>query len=138
MRAQASMQKANPAECLQDPWRAWLAQNDGQNALREIDRIALDNIAAHAGVTPGNEDQKPSNADEMPFMMQALNIDPVDVETNDPEAFKSMQAACSTCANKGGCRSDLRDGTASERYLSYCNNADRLNALRADPDMLAP
>ena len=138
MTAQAASRTSNPSEHLQEHWQAWLAQNAGVTGLRQTDRIALENIAAHAGIETEREDPKPVNADEMPFMMQALNIDPVDVETNDPEGFRAMQGACATCANKGGCRSDLKDGTAPERYLSYCNNADLLNALRADPEMLAP
>ncbi|MGR6431274.1 DUF6455 family protein [Rhizobium sp. PAMB 3182] len=81
--------------------------------------------------------RKPPNAAaEMPEMMRALNIDPVEVELEHPAEFRNMQATCALCPSKAKCRRDLGHGRADQNFDSYCGNADALNGMRAEPDLL--
>lgn len=79
----------------------------------------------------------PHGSDEMLALMKALNIDPDAVREFNPRNFRDMQVACARCSSKGECRSHLAEGSISEHYRDYCENADVMNALRAQPMMLS-
>lgn len=79
----------------------------------------------------------PHGADEMPQMMRVLNIDPAEVEFRMRKLFRHMQTACAACGAKDRCRRDLVHAVADQSFMEYCGNAETLNALRADPDLLA-
>ena len=102
----------------------------------EIDALAEDcGLSAHqllALLKAG-----PHAADEMPAMMRALNIDPAEVEYKMRDVFRGMQITCAQCQSKEICRRDLRQGKVEQTFVDYCGNADTLNALRANPDVLA-
>jgi len=101
----------------------------------EVEALAEDcGISAHqllALVKAG-----PHAADEMPAMMRALNIDPAEVEFRMRRVFLDMQVTCAQCSSKDTCRQHLDQGQAERTFVDYCGNADTLNALRADPDLL--
>ena len=78
----------------------------------------------------------PHAADEMPAMMRALNIDPAEVEYRMRRVFRDMQITCNQCSSKDTCRNHLQQGKAERTFVEYCGNADTLNALRANPDLL--
>lgn len=78
----------------------------------------------------------PHAADEMPAMMRALNIDAAEVEYRMRRMFRDMQITCAQCSSKETCRNHLQQGKAAESFVEYCGNADALNALRANPDLL--
>lgn len=78
----------------------------------------------------------PQAADEMPHMMRALGIDPMEMETRFQALFRDMQITCTRCANKAECRHDLAEGVAATAFGAYCQNADELNSLRATPTVL--
>jgi hypothetical protein len=78
----------------------------------------------------------PHAADEMPAMMRALNIDPAEVEFRMRRVFRDMQMTCAQCSSKDTCRQHLQQGKAEKTFVDYCGNADTLNALRANPDLL--
>ncbi|MBP2547271.1 hypothetical protein J2858_000164 [Neorhizobium galegae] len=91
--------------------------------------VAPDRLAAIAAKGPGS-------AEEMDRLMHALHIDPVEVRLLQPAAYREMQANCALCASKATCRHDLSEGTAAAEFSTYCNNADHMNGLRAEPDLL--
>jgi hypothetical protein len=101
----------------------------------EIEALAEDcGLSAHqllALVKAG-----PHAADEMPAMMRALNIDPAEVEYRMRRVFRDMQITCAQCQSRDTCRQHLRQGKAEQTFMEYCGNADTLNALRANPDLL--
>lgn len=101
----------------------------------EVEALADDcGISAHqllALVKAG-----PHAADEMPAMMRALNIDPAEVEYRMRRVFRDMQINCAQCQSKETCREHLRQGKAQLTFVDYCSNADTLNVLRANPDVL--
>lgn len=123
----------------------WVAK--GWERASEADMIAsLDDetireIAHDCGIQPDQlialAKAGPHAADEMPAMMRALGIDPMEVETHYREQFRAMQIDCSNCTSKDECRRDLKNGSAAQHFNDYCANADDLSSFRASPDMLA-
>ncbi len=117
-----------------------------QEANREYDEAAslspedLAEVAADCGVSTYDLisiiKAGPHAADEMKRMMKALNIDADAVEAGDRHLYRDMLAVCARCESKGECRRDLRDGRAIDNYGHYCPNAESMNELRAEPDML--
>lgn len=101
----------------------------------EVEALAEDcGISAHqllALVKAG-----PHAADEMPAMMRALNIDAAEVEYRMRRVFRDMQITCAQCQSKDTCRRDLQQGKAEQTFVEYCGNAETLNALRVNPDLL--
>ncbi|MGX5666342.1 DUF6455 family protein [Rhizobium daejeonense] len=122
----------------------WFAKSWESSAeadmIASLDDSTIRNIAHDCGITPDQliELAKvgPHAADEMLAMMRALNIDPTEVELRLRNEFRDMQITCSHCASKGECRKDLARGAAAENFGHYCGNAEHLNALRANPDLL--
>ncbi len=101
----------------------------------EVEALAEDcGISAHQLL--GLVKAGPHAADEMPAMMRALNIDPAEVEYRMRRLFRDMQITCAQCSSKDMCKQPLRQGKAEQTFMDYCGNADTLNALRANPDVL--
>ncbi len=133
------------SENILDRLSHWLAERRislrAVHELEDLDREALFRLAKDSGLTPSDLLAIAANgtydADEMHLMMRALNIDPTAVELADPAEFHNMQLRCAQCPDKAACRADLENDQASENYLGYCLNANKLNELRAQPDMLA-
>lgn len=120
----------------------WRNRKEANRQFEEILSLSeqdLAEVAADCGVSTYDLiaiiKAGPHAADEMWEMMKALNIDPDAVDEADRHMFHDMMAVCAECAAKGECRHDLRKGTAAERYVHYCPNAEQLNILRATPDM---
>lgn len=108
--------------------------------IASLDDESIREIAHDCGIRPDQlialAKAGPHAADEMPAMMRALGIDPMEVETHYREQFRAMQIDCSNCTSKGECRRDLNAGTAAQHFNEYCANAADLSSLRASPDML--
>lgn len=122
----------------------WRDRQEANRQLEEIGSLSyedLTEVAADCGVTPYElvaiVKAGPHGADEMKEMMKALNIDPAAVEAADRRLFNDMMATCAECGSKAQCRHDLRTHQAADNYGTYCANADTMNELRAEPEMLA-
>lgn len=123
---------------------SWFAQ--GFEHATESDVLAglsdeeIEALAGDCGISPHQllalVKAGPHAADEMPAMMRALNIDPAEVEYRMRRVFRDMQITCAQCQSKETCRQHLRQGKAEQTFRDYCGNADTLNALRANPDVL--
>lgn len=119
--------------------RAWeaRAEADGINRMREE---TLWELAHDCSVTPDQLLQLvkagPHAADEMNALMAALGIDPDGAARTYPDQFRDMQLNCSTCTSKARCRNDLAHQVAAREYGRYCGNAEHLNGMRTDPDLL--
>ncbi|MDH6266675.1 hypothetical protein M2360_002071 [Rhizobium sp. SG_E_25_P2] len=112
--------------------------------LEEIGRLSyedLEEVASDCGMTALQLvdviKAGPHGSDEMLALMKALNIDPDAVREFNPRNFREMQVACARCGSKSECRSHLADGSIAGQYRDYCENADVMNALRAQPMMLS-
>jgi hypothetical protein len=68
---------------------------------------------------------------ELPHLLQAVGLDVHELGRTAPGLMQEMHAACSTCRFADRCFADLCRGTAASRYILYCPNADRIDALVA-------
>lgn len=109
--------------------------------IAALDDETISRIAKDCGIQPGQllelAKAGPDAAAEMPRMMKALGIDPMEVETRFRALFREMQVNCARCRHKAGCRHDLAHDTAAAEFNAYCLNAAELSALRATPTVLA-
>lgn len=64
--------------------------------------------------------------------MAKLQIDRVELATDDPLLFRELQGRCTLCRSKGQCVWDLAhefDDVGWEKWHEYCPNAGTLSAL---------
>jgi hypothetical protein len=111
------------------------------DVIATLDDDTIRRIAGEWGMQPDQllelAKAGPHAADEMPLMMKALGIDPMEVESRFRAMFHQMQVNCSHCGHKAECRRDLSTGAVANEFNSYCNNAVELGVLRATPQVLA-
>jgi len=123
---------------------SWFAQGFGDasksDMLASLSDAEIEALAEDCGMSSHQllalVKAGPHAADEMPAMMRALNIDPAEVEYRMRRVFRDMQITCAQCQSKETCQQHLRQGKADNTFVEYCGNADTLNALRANPDLL--
>ncbi len=135
---------ADPVRHTMQQILSWFAQgfeaSTEADVLANLDQTEIEALAMDCGLSPHQllalVKAGPHAADEMPQVMRALNIDPAEVDYKMRQLFRGMQIACADCQSKGQCRRDLQQGTIESNFVDYCNNADSLNALRANPDVL--
>lgn len=75
-----------------------------------------------------------SAADDMEYLMRALDIDPNAVHYDEPGLYRGLQAACALCEDKARCRAELNAGTMRENYTHFCPNHETMSELRAHPE----
>jgi hypothetical protein len=121
----------------------WRERRDIATQLNEIATLSPGDLAAAAadcGVTTADliavVRSGPHGADEMQQLLAALNIDPAAVRADRPGILREMAVNCAECGSKARCRRDLADGIAAAHYGDYCVNAETMNELRAEPEML--
>lgn len=73
-------------------------------------------------------------ADDMEYLMRALNIDPDAVHYDEPGLYRGLQASCALCEDKARCRAELNAGTMRENYTHFCPNHETMSELRAHPE----
>jgi len=109
--------------------------------LAALDGEQIRQLAEDCGLSPHEllalAKAGPHAADEMPRLMQALNIDASEVEFQMRKHFRAMQITCASCGAKEQCRRDLASGHAQADFANYCGNAEEMNQLRADPRFLS-
>jgi len=114
----------------------WLKQ---RRELKELmgyaaDPGELDRIARELNVTPADLDrlvrQGSRSANELPYMLTALDIDEATLRRAEPALLRDMERICSFCTHKHQCRRELAAGTAATNYVEYCNNSDTIDLLR--------
>jgi hypothetical protein len=62
-------------------------------------------------------------------MLITLNVDPDELECDNPAVMRDLQRLCITCANKARCQHELAAGTAAAHFHEFCPNAFTLDAL---------
>ena len=139
-----SLSLADPLRHTMQQILSWFAQSfdasTEADVLASLDQTEIEALAEDCGLSSHQllalVKAGPHAADEMPQVMRALNIDPDEVDFTMRKLFRDMQIACSGCQSKDQCRRDLTQKKIDKTFLSYRNNADSLNALRANPDVL--
>lgn len=135
---------ADPVRHTMQQILSWFAQSFESSTeaelLATLEQREIDALAEDCGLSPHQllalVKAGPHAADEMPALMRSLNIDPAEVEFQMRQTFRAMQIACAECQSKERCHRDLQMGTIDKAFVDYCNNAESLNALRANPDVL--
>lgn len=75
-----------------------------------------------------------SAADDMQYLMRALNIDPDAVHYEEPGLYRGLQTSCALCEDKARCRAELNAGTMRDNYTHFCPNHETMSELRAHPE----
>lgn len=118
---------------------AWSAAAEAEE-IAMLDEATIQQISKDCAIAPDDLLQLvkagPHAADEMAEMMRALNIDQSDVAVLHPALYREMQFTCAKCRSKNRCRHDLAAQIAGQEFSGYCGNAQNLNEMRADPDLL--
>jgi hypothetical protein len=116
----------------------WLRMWGPHADALEIERGGADirRLAADAGLSVADLRRMvalgPQAAALLPYMMEALNLDPA---ATPPEVLRDLQRVCSFCRNKAECTCELARGTADTTYADFCPNADTLRALQREMEL---
>ena len=114
----------------------WLKRRRELNELMECaaDPGELERIARDLNVTRDDLEmlvrQGSQSADELPYMLTALEIDEATLRRAEPALLRDMERICSLCTHKRQCHQELAAGTAATNYVEYCENADTIDLLR--------
>jgi Family of unknown function (DUF6455) len=109
------------ARCIRDNELAGLSHDD-------LGLLASDLGLSEAdlrGVLPVVTD----HSDLMDQMMRARGLDPDDVRRSFSNLVRSMEVACTRCADVRTCRGELAAGTAAAHCHEFCVNAEEMDEL---------
>jgi benzoate-CoA ligase len=62
--------------------------------------------------------------------MTVLGIDPVEIESTEPQLLRDLQRKCVACENQPQCLDDLGQSIPTSNFLAFCPNAEVLVSLR--------
>jgi transcriptional regulator with XRE-family HTH domain len=119
-----------------DVFGDWLKQ---RRELSELTGFAgdfgeLERVARDLNVTPADLErlvqQGSQSAEELPYMLTALDIDESAIRRAEPALLRDMERVCSFCTHKRQCHQELAAGTAAMNYVEYCENADAIDTQR--------
>jgi transcriptional regulator with XRE-family HTH domain len=114
----------------------WLKQRRELNEMMQLaaDPGELERVARELNVTPADLEtlvrQGSQSANELPYMLTALDIDEAALRRAEPALLRDMERVCSFCTHKRQCHQELAAGTAATNYVEYCENADAIDTLR--------
>ena len=69
-------------------------------------------------------------------LLRALRLDPVKVESIQPQLVRDMQRKCVACECQERCAADLDQGSSETNYQRYCPNAEILVSMRVSGSTL--
>jgi hypothetical protein len=111
----------------------WLQHRRELNEIRQLDRGEFDRIAADLEISSADLDELVRHgahgADELPLLLNALNIDQASLERVHPLVLRDMERVCTLCGHKARCDRDLVAGTSAEHFSSYCPNEPTIKQL---------
>jgi hypothetical protein len=92
------------------------------------------NIAHDLGMGPEEfvslASKGPHAADQLPRLLRALGVDPVELASIDPANMRALERICITCGHKSQCEHDVAaGGDVQNSYRDYCPNAKSIDAL---------
>lgn len=111
----------------------WLKHRRELNEIRRLDRGEFDRIAADLEISSSDLDELVRHgvhgADELPLLLNALNIDHARLERVHPLVLRDMERVCTLCGHKARCDRDLAAGTSAEHFSNYCPNEPTIKQL---------
>ena len=119
-----------------DMFSDWLRQRRELNELIEYaaEFGELEPVARELNVTPADLEklvrQGSQSANELPYILAALNIDEAALRRAEPALLRDMERVCSFCTHKRRCHRELAAGTAATNYVEYRENSDTMDTLR--------
>jgi uncharacterized protein YjiS (DUF1127 family) len=111
----------------------WLRRRQEMRELREMNSGDFARIARDLSVSPAELEGLvrlgPHASDELPKLLQALNIDEARLSQTQPVLQRDMVRVCAACQQKARCDHELEAGTAALHYAEYCANAPTIDGL---------
>jgi hypothetical protein len=114
----------------------WLKQRRELNEMMQFaaDPGELERVARELNVTSADLErlvrQGSQSANELPYMLTALDIDEAALRRAEPALLRDMERVCSFCTHKRQCHQEFAAGTAATNYVEYCENAEVIDTLR--------
>jgi hypothetical protein len=103
------------------------------NELAGLSHSDLDCLASDLGLSEadlrGVLPVVTDHSDLMDQMMRARGLDPDQVRRSFSNLVRSMEVACTRCADVRTCRRELSAGTADAHCHEFCVNADQMDEL---------
>ena len=116
-------------------WKDMMAQQQEADMLDALGPDQVERMAHDLGMTADDLHDLAAHgvhgSDEAPHMIEALGMDPEDVQHNHRAVYLDVLRNCTHCDAKRRCARELKNGEAKEHYEEYCINAYTLDALRA-------
>lgn len=107
--------------------RAEIAAVDPDD-LREI----LHDLNIEASALPTLVDPSGHSRVLLPAMLHRVGLDGPAIEARHPAVANDLRRVCAGCTVKGPCRRALEAGDSALRCMSFCPNAQTLDALRRE------
>lgn len=115
---------------------AWRQRARLQAELSAIDandlRGVLRDLNMDASALPAAVDSSGRSQVLLPAMLDAVGLDGPTIERRLPAVANDLRRVCAACTVKGPCRRALEAGEPAVRCLTFCPNADTLEALRRE------
>jgi hypothetical protein len=117
-------------------WRKWWGNRAARAELENCNPQELRRIARDIGASPDElrilAGKWPESADLLSRRLQALALDPSEIERSQRSVSNDLKKLCSLCASKGQCDFDLDTFPSHPGWREYCPNARTLMALAAE------
>jgi uncharacterized protein YjiS (DUF1127 family) len=114
----------------------WLRRRRELRELREMNSGDFTRIARDLSISPAELDSfvrlGPHASDELPKLLEALNIDEARLSQTQPVLQRDMVRVCAACQQKARCDHELEAGTAAQHYAEYCANAPTIDGLNLE------
>jgi hypothetical protein len=116
-------------------WRTWRGNPAGRAELDNCSPQELGRIAQEVGASADElrvlAGKWPESAAMLSRRLQALALDPLEIERSQRGVSNDLKKLCSLCASKGRCDFDLDTFPSHTGWREYCPNAMTLTALAA-------
>jgi hypothetical protein len=113
----------------------WLQHRREIAEICKCDSQEMGRIAHELGVSTAEIDdlvrRGPHAADELPKILNALQLDPAAIARTQGLVMQDMTRVCAHCSHKQRCNEELAQGTAAHKFEDYCGNASTIKGLSA-------
>jgi hypothetical protein len=116
-------------------WRQWTATRADLDRLNRCGSGDIERIAQDVGVSTSElcalAGKWPDAAEQLNRRLAALDLDPKDIRSVEPQVLHDLQRVCTVCSDKRECERDLAENPAGLMWRAYCPNVMTLDALRS-------
>jgi hypothetical protein len=116
-------------------WRQWTATRADLDRLNRCGCADIERMAYDVGVSTNElcalAGKWPDAAEQLNRRLAALDLDPKDISSVEPQVLHDLQRVCTLCSDKRECERDLAEDPANPKWRAYCPNVITLDALRS-------